>query len=670
MFSSFKKKCAYFIIPLILLFPYSLHILFNENLNVLHSITFIFFFSVTIFSPKIGWMLTILSLTWFEHPLLIFNYPNHFLSDTTILAATTATWFKFKNFSGNYSNIFHHPFVLLLLMFPVIAFFQFIGMVSLWESLSPDGLILTNIFAMIGRNIQTWNITSNPIHNLSVAYGYIIQIFLIITVFTRFRTLKISTRDIIHWVICGSIVTFSYGVVQKYFPDIITSAYTKNIGATFQNGNHLSYYSGLIIILLSWFFYKRVGRTLALYLPAFFLAVWGLYIGKGRSPIIALLSAVILSHLSELLMMWFKPNKQKIKNKFAVAAPFLLCLFVGFGAWAYWEATEFYGLKELKNIIHNKNYTDIIFAGGRKEHYLDAWLAFKSNWLFGIGDGAFFSLSGLNYEIHNMFLKFAVGNGILPALVLLASFCFFFFKIIHSREDETYDVDRIWALTLAIYIFVSLLPDSFISYRSLLAVCSIILCSFIMLFDKDSNKSKLANPLAGILIVSVIIGCGSVLSPPRYEAINRVYRDKNFEKTLKANYRWYYKDLYVDLPKNKCITGKLFPFPPSEEKLPFRIGLVDKENLPHKYQSLPKYNGFIESELKQSISLQSRQWQDLCVCNQNSENSYFYLSSKYSEFLSLSKTDFGSDDRLISFGLSQLKVENPRSESDMNCTYL
>ncbi|MFK7826589.1 MAG: O-antigen ligase family protein [Oligoflexales bacterium] len=541
--------------------------------------------------------------------------------------------------------------------------------------MSPEGINFFSISGLVGRNIHLWNIQSNPIHNLSVAQGYLIQIQLIFIImhFSK-RYFNIKRQHLAYSLIFGSIPVFIYGILQSDLYKIISTKYTVDPGATFQNGNHLSFYSALIFILMLWITVRKSLGTFILSILVSPLALWNLYIGRGRTALVSLILAIILSHINELFIILRTIQKRFYVNFSLLISASLVCIIVSSGAYYFWNQAGFLGLNEIETLVKNHDLIGLFYAGGRKQQFLQAWMAFQENWLIGLGTGAFFNLAGLNYEIHNSVLNIAVGSGIVPAILFILAFVAYIYTIlfcIYQKKTKSISHNRVWSLTIALYLLICTIPDTFLSFRSLLSVSSCIICITIYnLLEIDYFKKYRLTFKRSLIVLSLLISFLSVLAllcPPKYYRSTHAYKDRNFDKVLNKNYRWHRQDTYWNLEASQCLTGEIFPFPNSKSKLEYQLGELDLDDLLSNFSNYTTHELFVKDQLDKSLYFDSRRWQNICICNSKKSTNTIYMSARQAELLSIAKTAYGKDDRVIAFGISEMKTFNIDKRKEKSC---
>ncbi len=607
---------------------------------------------LTYIRPRWGLFLTIASLAWFEIPVLRLGYPNMFLSDVTLLACCSAL--AIRGFSlgerASWGKLEYHILYLpLLFACGQIAVSWLISMADLY-SMSYEGFRWQRLLSMLVRRTWYWDIRNNPLHSISIVIGYGIQLLWIQALFFSQQRLKLERGFYIAALGCGALPVLLYALGQ--FFALLPLIYAVDIAGTLQNGNHLSFYAGLIALASLMVLPEIIAqKKWWLLMPGAILfagAIFGVIVGRGRTVWIAL-PLTIFGIFSLQLLRW--SWQYSLKPARLLAASVAAVLGVGVGCYvllSHWAGARAYLTPELYEVLLHPSLRKIAFAGGREAHLLVAWQeAFQLPWT-GIGTGNFFLKSGYEFDIHNPVFSWIVELGwlTLPLLLLMGGWLSWRLARLTGRVFTSKDEVFSLLVMVGIYPYVALggLLDNFASYRSLLAVCTVAL-SFPLFFYPWAARSRRFSRLA--LLGGITLGLVSLASPQTRPYLGQVWREEGLD------YLWHGPLLWVDLNPGECQQIELrLPFP--RGKTVFSLRMVPVVESPSRSANLTKNRQFFAASPREEISLSNSQWHQLCFCNEDFAQETRVavgLFSHQGEYLSLSQHNYAHDDRFISFAI-------------------
>ena len=646
-----------FILKLILIFFttsistfFICNILYNEHLRELHLIFFAVFFCLSIIKNRLAWYLSLAALVWFEQPSLLLGFPNHFLSDVILFSVSLGTLIKHSPSISLDSKLLSHPFFLPNIAVILICIGQIIGMLSLWNRIGFTPIDWSKIPAFIGRLSWIWSIKESPMHNLSLLVGYMVQSCYIMILFYHLKNKVIELNGVATSLISGSIPVFGYALLQKFLPQYFPHTFSPDIGGPFQSGNHLSFYAGCILILsisqLSkvGFNHNQVLGTAIITFFALPLAASSMLIGNGRTAIIALfISGVCVYPIYLVRSFWDKNTKALNVKSLGLLGVFILFSFASF---QYWKHYSQWGFNEINHLLNQFTFAKLIAMGGREAMYQEAWQALSHNWAIGLGDGSFFSRSSTNYEIHNAFLKWGVGYGLIVACLFLAYLVNLGYECLKEVMCPHPSAEKYLYLMFILYLLLCLFPDSFLSYRPLLSLTSAF---FVLIIVPAKENQRNRRTRSWLAIISIMTGVGisaaSIEKPPLYFGIDP-YRVEH-DSATDTKFRWH-PIAHVDKvgPKS-CVAGRIASLANFEQTISYAL---TPDHVIGKYFNADEYLE-VATSLEQKMKI-SGKWRDFCVCNPTEQAGYLTMAAVKSQILSLSTDGFGADDRHVAFRLT------------------
>ncbi len=642
-------KLIFLVIPVLNLL---LSTVYDHDARWLRLGVFLGFFALTSLRPIIGLCFTIACFAWFEIPVLKLGYPNMFLSDVTILGCLAGLllhegWRPSKDRDGSTAHVFYFPLIFAVLL----LILQFTNTLFELREISYEGISKTKFAALIGRKVWNWDIRNNPVHALSVANGYLLQLGLIASVVSRINksegsSQRIKIEQILWAVIFGSVPVFIYALAQRF--DFLSNDFSIGIAGPFQNKNILSFYSGMVVlsaVYLCCKYHEELKPKTAL--TTLFVALIGLYfvfLGESRTSIFALAAAFMGFFSIELM---FHQNKKRYFV--AIITTFFVATFLLIAALKLTNLSENPKWTELIRLIQGGSLKSVLLAGGRETNLPLAWSAsFEYPWT-GIGLGNFFTKAGVNYEIHNHFLDWIVGFGwlSLPLCLFFVARSFYFQMSAawpqKKSADPSYPLSFLCAVSL--FLFVTMFFDHYFSYRSVLSTASVLLCVPTLGISLKPSRGIYFGLIALVLALTASRFTNPQSRPSGYLSWDVEYNQTNGKPELQWHGTIYRKSF-----EDECLYIHLRPVFP-KGSLTIHASSVTAEQLPSKFVSFNDQRQFRPRLNHQSFELPAGTWTGSCFClSSDFKNRYLLLMSERGEYLSLSKYDFGADDRFISFG--------------------
>jgi hypothetical protein len=398
------------------------------------------------------------------------------------------------------------------------------------------------------------------------------------------------------------------------------------------------------------------------------LGVFCLFLGQGRTAIIALFLASASTIPIVFLQSWNKQLKSKI-----LLFSFLL-ISVGAGSFYILDFKNFSGLVELEEIFRKGNYSALLYAGGRTGIYQASFDFLSRHWLFGMGQGYFFNKAGYGFELHSVIPDWILGVGV-PILCL--SFFPFFYRLLFLIRNtyQSKDLSKKIVLAGLIYIFLSTVPDVYFSFRSLLVVS----LAFLLFVDHSDLKPISWRTYATLFMLVVGLGGASFASPHFRPLVFKTYpeevqamtpnlpvtteRKVEFIDTPLSNFSW--TSIGTRLTVGPECLGFLFnsPFQQTGHKIAFRSGLERDIHPDINYEKAKKlFKMASEIELGVGATL----WRSICFCNSSEETKFVDLLSSRGNYINFSKSlNTPPDRRYVGFKISAFKPNLDPNSSEV-----
>jgi hypothetical protein len=204
---------------------------------------------------------------------------------------------------------------------------------------------------------------------------------------------------------------------------------------------------------------------------------------------------------------------------------------------------------------------------------------------------------------------------------------------------------------MGLYLFIALggMLDNFASYRSLLAVCSVVLALPLLFYPLRPLRAS-----SGKFFVLVGMGVGllTLASPQTRPDLQQEWRQENLD------FSWHGPVYRLILEPNQCRQIDLkIPFPRGTSQI--LVAAFSPKELPERFANFSVYRDFFKSRAYQELGVENDRWHQLCFCHQPSRGEGrqdIGIFVEKAEYLSLSQHNYGHDDRFIGFALKQAQV--------------
>ena len=636
-----------FFLPICLFFIFATNLLIDSRSSKLRLVFFLFFFLISKISMRAAILSLCSCLCWFENPILLLGYQNQFVIECGIIAII------FVNFlNGNEINLseklqnktspdfFYHPLVIPGIFAVFNCAFAFSVQIGEIASLSVKGLNPVDIArGFIVRSLD-WDVSiTNFYHPICLVFAFLIHLKFLQIVFNRWRELKISYENIFASMILGSIPIFIYAISQIY--RIVPIRHTRLIGGSFQNGNHLSFYSGIIILLALYMvsIRKSIWGVFAILALPFFLiggskTSWiSMAVAAGSFMVMRLVDSLASSHSKN------SPWKMLLSRQTG-----FFCLAI-VGSFAYnWASRDFSILTNIWKRDRDKvsNYffrfietgsVDFLWSGGRLEHLKFALESISNFPFFGRGLGNFFVLSNSGYELHYPYLTWLFAMGIPGAVFFVLGILIFVrFAVVRivknfAGNNKT-DNGGVVLLTICVYLFFSHTLDTFISYRSFLYLISTIFVVVVKSACEDQTGIKASSAPRYIAIAALLGGmiAGSLTWNFPHSRVAHIITSvqqsgvKNKENMTQFRLNSPYKTV---VQKQECRHFQLH-HDGIISKDPLRLEIFETRSEPPQFFNFTSAYRWQRKNMRfvETVLIWPKQWNNICVCNQSHESSF------------------------------------------------
>jgi len=486
-------------------------------------------FLVTFVHPLIGMGLVLVTAPWFEALTIHWGYGGQFAFEIGVIGFLAATAFRDLASKPNrgegsvhLGELLLNPLWLTLVFAGTLSFISFAIGVGELKAFSAEPVHLAAAMRAIIKEAFYWDVFASA-HRFQFVIGFAVLMGMMARMTSIIRQFQVRNSSIAVMFVGGSTLVFVMALFQQCWPDSFQWSFLTDVAGTFQNGNHLSFYSGLIVFMLAFLgargtvpiFASVIGSGLFL-LPL----VWGI----GRTAWIALAIASIGAGLFAGLG-YLRLGKGK--RAFWMLAP-ITFVIAGFfftkniswhlncGA----DSSICQNSADLLEKIRHSSVSQLFRAHGRGEVNDSAQVLIAQHPLRGIGIGSFFLGSGHFMEIHNQYLYWLVAFGWL-GIIFLAIGVLAFSAHLLARWLAAKSLGGVSEASVnigfSIYLAVAFFGDSFFMFREF---AFIVGCWFVAL-TTSPEKNRHGSPLDGIgrvatvtaIFVAIAIGVSFVWSP-------------------------------------------------------------------------------------------------------------------------------------------------------------
>lgn len=606
------------------------------------------------FAPRLGLYLLIFATVGFEAVTLQWNQPNQFIFENAWLGFALATFARSSKWEMRtaFLRMLDHPFALTIWCVAAFTTGKWLVQWSHIKALSFDGISWFKVAKAFVVYIWQWDVVANPFIDIAVVWGWGILLASIVAFLIVSRPRKHFGTDLARAMVLSSAIVHTVSILQRY--GILSEIGTFEHGATFQNGNHYSFYSALAFFWCLDRFKNdsnRYMRIVSILLSP--VAIYGLVIGGSRSVLLAtfgtfgIACAVYLLSIirgRRTLKLWNLIAALLVPGSIVVIAILLRPLF---------SQTEINKYAALANLIEDFEWRKFIFLGGRGEHFGFVGQALETLPFTGQGYLNFLTQSGRIYEVHNSFLALILGVGYWIMVPIIYSIIMYL-KHLKKMADRPF----LLSLLFGSLIFMTMLPDNYLSYHSLL------FCAAFSIFPLFSDFPRLQakTPWLIFLPTAFLLGLLTFLNPHERVSPLTVWRGEPttfFDGTL----QWSAHYQSVTIEPKMCAQFKIKGVA-QHGLLDIRYRFLDPATLPSRFapsSALARvFNG------ASTITVDNTTWNEVCFCNYGPLTNLGLYTPK-GDFMAFVKGDnLGKDGRFVSFGTSQPIAITP-SEHTLRC---
>jgi O-antigen ligase len=444
------------------------------------------FLAVSYRSPRLGIFLLCLSCAWWEIPILHLGLPNQFLIESGIIGFVGGVALRRPNSWTPIRKLGYHP-LSAILVFSIVA-----GLVSspiswgYWSSEAPIRE-LARAFTYIVPRIFNWDSSDIFSHSWSIMLGFLIQLSLAAAILGIRERVELDGRSeplelntVLTAFVMGVFPVVGFALAQRLELSFAPVKFSPDFGGTFQNGNHLSFYAAFIflfcIYLLAQRTFGRIWCRIAVFLAASASLV-GIFLGRGRSTWIALVVLGVIGIGMGFLRSVRAKSSRESLIIFGAAIASVSSVVVG--SIAYYRSVmtpeEQAIVGQVIILFSEGRWFELITVSGRELAYSIALVALKAKPLTGVGLGQFFSLSGLQIDLHNTYLNILVELGVLSFVPLMFGLYATLLLVRYAKNQPA--SRRILIVSIIVLCAVVGLGDVPFHYRSLLTMLTIFFAS-------------------------------------------------------------------------------------------------------------------------------------------------------------------------------------------------
>ena len=593
-------------------------------------------FLLGLISPRMSFVLAPIFAVTLEGPTLWLGFRNQFVFEFYL-----GGWLLIHGFRAKPISI-RNSFPLSL---EVCLIFAVSSGYLIW--LASFGVVLAGISHEVGY-IDFWIYLINEVFDWSPFYGVFHSLSIVVGIFTIFLSLRNFFRfpslyqnpwiSIQSTILLVGLVVLMMAYLQRF--EVLPLNSQNQISGPFQSGNHVSFFSGLLIISAVSFAINALrSRSFGILFCSSiigFMAIPVMFWGGGRTAVVSLF--FVISVIS-LVVLFLNLSKLSMTKFLLLGISIISCVIVVYSVVYFSVDLEvkqsysrirdiFFGAKPFSII-------SILEFGGRGPHLTEALNILSELKLTGIGLGQFVRVSEGSYPIHFSFLSWLVELGPITVVVFLVGL---FLLLI-----ELWSLPRhafLTASALLVFTGVVLFMDPVLGYRS-------ILFFFIFLYVaaiRGGQNIELSLIRRGvqatisIALLSVLVWAINYPSDLIFK--NRAYP---WEDTLDGRLEWVpVSSTYsFGAPPGDCYVLPLFS-PPGEARL---LQLESKKGV-----------DFVEIGSGQSLNL--------CQCHYAGKafSRDIKIRGTSISILSIRSTNQYPDGRILSFGSRPMfDIPNDRS---------
>lgn len=672
-----------YVIPLFVTSIFLVSIYIDKTSATVKIASFFPFLILSFFQPLWAFYALISSLCYWEIPTLMLGYSNQFIFEYAVLGFILSHSIQDIHKKRCINVIRDNEFaVQKLLFFPffyVLLFSVIFGLISSITSLNEIFRININeydlhlFFRSFFTYIFRWEVRS-PFHHLSIVIGYCLLLSLLFRTIIFQKLYKIEGKTIIYIIVLGSIPIFTMAYVQHFFPDELMTGFlsifkNKDEVGTFQNGNHLSFFAGLVIILgfFSFSDYTTNKKRKKNIIFATCYAVLPMLYGNGRSS----WAGLFLVFLFTILYWTLKTVIQKKFNRFFLVLllvsviglylDYSLNNIIGFGSICSLDflKPKCYLIEEVMISHQVYGLKGIFLYGGRAENIIAGLEAISLKPFIGHSIGSFWNHSFQHLDLHNQLLNLWYDFGAFGLIFLAVGVLLFGLISLNSN------IQIFWrGASILLYSMVVLQFDVIFNYRSILAVFSISLLAVTSLIKSQNSKyKKISKQLLIItLFCALFLGGLTILYPKTIPSLVQNFPTE-LEQESGKTFSWNGPFYHIYLEPGFCKQMNIKPYSPDHEEVNFVLNKLEFSHQVTYFLDIStvkrnKDKNFIKS----NIILVGNSWNTVCFCRVPSIESKSSLYGLFRENGFYPDWAIGNGDlRFLSYMVSDV-IKYPYSE--------
>jgi len=637
-------------------------------------------------SPRVGILVALATATWFHIPLLNLHYANQFIFEfycigtlLGIAVIRVATLGSIDRKDTQWLRLLSaHPFAILACFTMVASFIPILFQYGQLKVFAQGDWRSSKFIATLVARVFDWDVTGST-HSLAILMAYWLHICLLGAAVREVLLKQMDRAQVWRWIVYGSLLPFIFWLIQYYLPSappIFSSQFSLGFGGTFESGNHLSFYSALIV-LFSLLLLNLEVVNYRRFVAGAIAVVWSWPLlsgviqlasisptlaGRGRTAMLGLVGALAVGTMFRALYHRRRWLKIFVALTFSILG---LLIFV----WQF------------------ENIRFAVWYSGRLDHFELAWQWFAENPLSGIGLGNFYVQSRSGYDIHNLYLALLCEMGILGLGVLLAAFALFglatqrWLRTLADRKEF-----NIAGLNIAILAFFATAAtlDNFQEYRYFLLLQNIWLATTMVPWLATIDWTKFRWLWKLVILAGLAVATFSLLAErtrPNFLQRSLGEHVEEFDQPISSSAGLF----EIPWEGKECVQFAIRPMRPYSGNMAVMAAFSSSNQVLPTYQSLKSYLAWLKAPEFKTLSLENNRWNVKCLCisppqlasvramcNRFDAKCQYLLASTTAVYQSF--TDFrpNRDDRFLAFQINHpivLSREEARKSIHQNLDF-
>ena len=605
-------------------------------------------FVVSMMRPVIGFFLVVGTLSWWEVLTLQVGYPNQFLIEPAILGFVCGAVVRSRPTTESCRVGALHPLFAPLCL---LIFYILLTEVAAWSELvsfSYDGVGIAEFLSLIGRNVGSWNVKTNPIHPLSLVLAYVYQVLFILVVVHLIRAGSLNRGKVLDGIAFGALLPCLIGLLQFFSAELIPGAFAVGPSGTFQNSNHLSFFAGLVFVISLYRAWTTTGWIQTVHRLLLVLSLSGLVIGGSRTAYVAFVPAVVATIIAArgVFQKWSRWHVSTL----AIIGAGSLAFFLSLAIEHYWDSSTV--IESVADSV-SKLLLAAPIPENRIQNYFVSIVASLQHPVNGLGAGLLFRKVNAAYETHSALLWMLESFGFAVTSMCVLAFLAGLMRLLSSIRPTR---EAAFAIMLMVYLVFCLLPDNYLSYRSLLSAVSLAMLAWIPIKGPALPTFRM-KPL---LMLTGLVALHSLYNPMSVPLSSQTWRFEENPHAPTGESRWTGPYLTLPMQAGKCTRVWAHPiFPEGTTEVAY--GNVLNDAAPTSFSTLSDSDRSVLRSATGKFELINGKWQSICLCRMDVREqyqNYGFVYARRGQYLSLSRRHYSQDDRFITFGSTKPQLHD------------